>query len=87
MRAGHQLSEITYAIADLMYFPRNTEEAPTRNHWNPLKLFPDTTNQATVGPYHTLELPPGLHNPPPPLISIMQFLESIIQMTLCSLYA
>ena len=74
MRAGHALSDLAYAIADLMYFPRNTPKRPlpetTGISYNYSQTRPTKRQMAliTKQDYHLVPI-----IPPPPIISILQY--------------
>ena len=74
MRAGHALSELTYAISDLMYYPRNTPKRPlpetTAITYNYSQTKP-TKRQLAPITKQDFHLVPII--PPPPLISILQY--------------
>ena len=74
MRTGHSLSELAYAIADLMYFPMNTPKTPqpetTGISYNYSQTRPTKRQLATITK-QDFHLVPKI--PPPPLISILQY--------------
>ena len=74
MRAGHGLSDLVYAIADLMYFPRNTPKNPPSQTTGISYRYSQTRpTKRQLAPItkHDFHLVPKL--PPPPIISILQF--------------
>ena len=74
MRAGHSLSELTYAISDLMYFPRNTPKKPlpetTGISYNYSQTRPTKRQLApiTKSDFHLIPILPA-----PALILLLQY--------------